>query len=283
MRSELLPCSAQIGSQTGREEQPSWLPALWPLLERQALLYTGGDSTSLPYETVQRLLESVLFCIRTATAAGEGGDDPAALLLAGQRKLWQETERGRKCFATLCCGGARPRSEIMKETLEGIGHFFKWYDIRFFAHENPAMIDYPLCLPVDEGLLSIDYINDYLKRLEWENRFQQCFPPPRVEALLDAHRPGWRELPYNLCEPLFGAALGEALFAGDAPTTKIYEGKSAQETRALLRRAAATVCNRLRLWDTGMRGYFAAYAETLVPVLASADGEGLSRLFPPMP
>lgn len=269
MMNEMQPFSPGGAEVQASPDAPSWLPGLWPLLERQALLYTGGDSTSLPYEMIQRLLESVLFCIKTATAAGEAGDDPAALLLAGQRLLWKEVERGKALHRALCRGGAQPRSEILKETLDGIGHFFKWYDLRFFAHENPAMIDYPLCVPVDEGLLGIEFIVDYLQRMTWESRFQRCFPPKQVEALLNAHRPGWKELPYNLCEPLFGAALGKALRQGGTP-----------HTAALLHREAAKICNGLRLWDTGLRGYFATYAKTLQPILASADEEGLSKLFP---
>lgn len=278
-----------VRPESARPEE--WLAFLWPLLERQALLYTGGDSTSLPLEEVQRLFESMLFCLEVA---GEGGPDdtvsPAERLKAGQRALLRETEEGRRLWRRVKAM-APAGSATLQETLAGIGQFFVWYDIRFFAHEIPGMIDYPPCLPVPEGLKGIRYINEYLRRLHHENRLLGCFPAAQAQSLLDAHSRGWRELPLNLCAPVFSSALGLVLVGAD-PGTLTYSEETRQKLaslladvdeemiRRMLEKGAAQLCNRLRLWDTGLRGYFAAYARTLPPFLLAADAEGLANVFP---
>lgn len=296
MRNELASSpAAREKSLAGFPPPEALLAGLWPLLERQALLYTGGDSSSLPLETAARLFESLLFCLEVAREAGCPGEDPATLLRAGQRALTREAEAGRALLRRVAAT-APSGSASLDATLAGIGHFFRWYDIRFFAHEIPADIDYPLCLPVEEGLRGIRYIGEYLGRLGWENRLLGCFAPDERNRLLDGCRPGWRETLHNLCAPVFASVLGSALVGGalaegDALSLtaapgrrealeKLFAGRDPEAARELLARGAARACNGLRLWDPGLRGYFADYARTLAPLACAADGEGRANLFP---
>lgn len=267
-------------------------PEVWRVLERQSALYTGMESSSLPVETARELLESVLFCVETTRReAPLGGQAPLAQwLLAGQRILYGRREAGLRLQKAAEARSLRLDNPVYREVLDETRYFFTWYDIRFLAHQIPCMIDYPLALAVDDALRGVDYILEYLRRRLWEDTLCGCFPPSRLEALLEAHSPGWRELPLNLFEPVLAAALGPVLLGQSvrehrgsrdslAALAAVFEGQNAGGVEELLARAAARLCNELRIWGTAQRGYYAACARAMAPRVDAADREGLRRIF----
>lgn len=263
------------------------MEALWPLLERQVALYTGGESSSVPLETAAALMESVVLCLG---AAGGGHPSLAAALRAGQRALWQKTEETRTLYLRLRAALRPSGSQILRGTVEEIGNFFIWYDIRFFAQSIPCMIDYPLLRPVSEEEKGVHFITEYLCRMDWENRFCRCFKEGEVRALLERERPDYQTLPLNICEVVFARALGGVLSDKDpvggalpgvdpdalAARIVALDGEALAQA---LQRGTARLCNRLRLWGTGLRGYFGAYAATLAVRVQSAGENGVARLF----
>ena len=161
------------------------------LLARQAALYTNLQSSSVPVETAAELMESMLFCVRTAWEAGFRPDSDRPLadwLLAGQRILAQRHHAGLRLQKAALSACLPLDNAVYREVLAETRRFFTWYDIRFLAHQIPCMIDYPPCLPVDDGLRGVDYINEFLRRRLWEDEFCGHFPLPRLEAVL-ARRP----------------------------------------------------------------------------------------------
>jgi len=266
---------------------------LYPLLERQVKLYTMGDSSSLPAETAQGLLRSVCFCIEThLTFSGKRADDyPLAQLFEeGQRDIWRLTEETQPLFYEARRTDSGFGSIAYRDTLDEIGNFLRMYDLRFFAHNIPCMIDYPLCHPVPESLEGVRYIGEYLRRLTIENRFCGCFTRPSVIRLLIAHHPAYRELVLNLFEPVFACALGLALLNRDAVTLqldntdceqlyRLFRPWNEAPARTRLREAATRLCIGFRLWDTGMRPYLMETAEHLLPRLKATTREGYRSLF----
>lgn len=261
--------------------------ALWPLLEGQVALYTGGDSSSVPLEMAAELMESVLFCI------GEGERDAGSAGTAfrsGQRSLWKKTEDTRAFYLRLKAATPSTGSRLMAGTLDAIGDFFTWYDLRFFAHDIPCMIDYPLLVPVPETEKGIHYIAEYLCRLGCENRFCAVFEIKEVRQMLERERPGYRELPLNVCEVVFARGLGGVLSGNDpaggvlptvVPSRLVAQlkGLESPDIEKHLQKGAARLCNRLHLWDSGLRSYLAEYAATLAPRLRGLDTAGIARLF----
>lgn len=297
-------------------------PGEWmQLLERQVGLYTGADSASVPVETAQELLRSVLFCLQNAprrggvpfgreNAAAQAQGPDAALgeeaeffvpeglgraglwLRKGQRALERRRQEGEALLAAVVQRPTPCPNAAYKETIAALESFFVWYDIRFFAHQIPCMITYPLAQAVPDALLGVHYINEYLCRLRSENCFCRCFAPLAASALLHRARPGWQGLPHNLFQPVFVQALGRQLL-GRQPRALLMDTE--MQTRlvnilAPLRQAGgrleeklgnvtAGLCDRLRLWQPEVRAYTLRCAKDLAVYLAAADDHGLQNLF----
>lgn len=192
------------------------LPAedLLALLARQMALYAGGD-TSLREETAAEIAKSVALALRLARAAGgAAGEDLQALLDRGRALLRREMQRGEALLRAAGQTAPSYANISMRDTLEELGVFFKRYDLRFFAHDAPCLVDYQLCCGTGEteGIL---YVNDYLSRLLLENEFCARFDPRRAAECLARLRPTWHQEVSNLCEPLIFQALGLTLLEGD--------------------------------------------------------------------
>ena len=91
-------------------------------------------------------------------------------LRRGRQRLRRKMDYARRLGRRLAGSGAAGDSRALGETLLGIGEFWRRYDWRFAAHEVPCDIDYPLALPVSENLRGVDYLTEWLGRLEAEVR-----------------------------------------------------------------------------------------------------------------
>jgi len=266
---------------------------LYPLLERQVKLYTMGDSSSLPAETAQGLLRSVCFCIEThLTFSGKSADGYPLVQLfeEGQRDVWRLTEEAKSLFDEAKRTDPSFGSIAYRGTLDEVEIFFRMYNLRFFSHAIPCMIDYPLCHPVPESLEGVRYIGEYLRRLILENRFCGCLTRQDAIRLLIVHHPEFRELVINLFEPIFACALGLALLNRDTATLRLdstdcdrlyrlFRPWNEARARTWLREAVNRLCIRFRLWDTGMRCHLMDTAEDLFPRLKTTTREGYRGLF----
>lgn len=250
--------------------QPPAEGMLWPVLARQLALYAGGD-TSLPAQTAEEVLRSVALALRLAGPA-EGGESPGELLERGRGILKRRVEQGKILLRRAEESAPPYASRAMGDTLGELAGFFRKYDLRFFAHEVPCLVDYQLCLPAaeTEGIL---YVNDYLTRLLLENEFCAKFDPARAQACLVRLRPGWRQEVSNLYEPLMAQALALTALEGDiygltlslAQREEIERHLSENPAawRVWMERAAARLGGALDLSHAG-RSYLAQAAAELI-------------------
>ena len=167
-------------------------------------------------------------------------------------------------------------SVALKDTLESLRHFSTRYDHRYFAHEIPCDIDYPLAHPVPETMLGVEYVIEYLERLLVENDFMQRFDLARCKALLNAVHPDYRELIINLYEPVAVNALGCALAGKEVRELNVTEDDRAHIAAALagcsqsavaskLEDAARAVCSAMGIEDERARRYLGRTAQNAVP------------------
>lgn len=300
MRFALRPLGGSLpegDSLTPEEEQALGLE-LGGLLVRQAGLYTMGDSTSLPEETARALLASLCFTLdlyraeaclpRRALLTG----DPEAHLTRAREVLAEKVAEARKRYQSVCAGLPPLENSYLTETLAEIGRFFRRYDPRFFAHRIPCSIDYPLCHPVPESLQGVDYVLDYLSRLELEHALLARFAPEELRALLRAAHGEYRTLPLNLCRPVLDCALGLALL-GDSLSSLAFPAERltrlaglldpmpGEALAAALRQSAASLARRLGGGAPRAEDYLARSALELFPRLrAAGTPEGLRGIFP---
>ena len=174
-------------------------------------------------------------------------------------------------------------SIALQDTLVAIGNFPKAYDFRSLAHEIPVMFDYPLCHPVPDELLGVDYINEYLRRLLIEADFLRCFEVGACKRVLERTSPDYVDLLINLYEPVATNAIGRAVIGQDTAGLRISDEASTEIAARLgplsgarrsrvLRDAAVAVCGALGIQD----GDAIEYLSALVPELLPRIGLGLA-------
>jgi len=275
------------------EERQRFLLRLRALLARRAACFTMCESTSLPAETARELLESLCFTLRA--------DSPARIRRLLDRDLEEEYVRGtallrekirrcRRLWETACLMEPELGSVSLRETLRSIGGFFRRYDVRYFAHQLPAGIDYPLCAPVPETLAGVDYLTEYLRRLLAETALLRAFDPLRERQALAAGCPWYRAAPVNLCRPVGEAAAALRLIGADpAPLALTADSRRTlaerlaplddPEAEALLRRAAGDLCRERNA--EAAAPLLERIAAELLPRLRAAMAAGdLSEVFP---
>lgn len=272
-------------------DEADFQAGLWQVLAKQVALYTLGESSSLPEYDAHRLLASTCFVL------GVDPDDPDPALMRAivaegaeatfereVRLVEREAERTDGLWREVALTTPLLESVALKDTLESLRGFRSRYAPRFFAHEIPADIDYPLAEPVPEAVQGVRYVNAYLERLLMENRFLQRFDLERCKGVLRAVHPDYGELVLNLFEPVATNAVGCALAgcdvrslrmddAGYARMATSLQGKPARQVRGELEAAALRACGEvvLRAPDDGpVRGYVEKFASRLAPRLRNA-------------
>lgn len=266
------------------EEAAAFQARFLRLLERRTAIYTMGDSTSVPKHVAVDLLRSVSFVIGIDP---ERPDVPERLLSVDleeefrrnladiERKVELTGKLWRDVLATM-----PPIPNIaLQDTLASIGDFPRSYDYRSMAHEIPCSIDYPLCHPVPESLLGVDYINEYLRRLLVEADFLCHFEVDACVRVLERSSPDYVDLLVNLYEPVATNAIGRALIGVDPRSLRFSDEGRSEFARRLsplgetqrgwaMRDAAVAACDALGIPEGDSRGHLCALAPELLPRIA---------------
>ena len=186
------------------------LAELLPIVESLSRKYTRNESTSISYETAQKLMEAVLYCIQEMEYAS--ADLPAAVLSAadaytlGYAAVLRKTKQTAERYNTLMDRFSSYGNRAYEETIaQGFPAFFRWYDPLFAPQEHILTLDYPLLRPL-EALCGIDRIAAYLECIEIEQRFLRCFSEEFICSALSKHHPQWEglflNLPYHVLKKL---------------------------------------------------------------------------------
>jgi hypothetical protein len=265
------------------------------LLERRTAIYTMGDSTSVPKEVAVDLLRSVCFVLGIDSEHPEVPERLLHVDLEDEfRRCLADIERKVELAGRLwreVCAAMPPIANIaLQDTLTSIGDFPKAYDFRSMAHEIPCSIDYPLCHPVPETLLGVDYIDEYLRRLLAEADFLRRFEPDACARVLDRTCPDYVGLLINLYEPVATNVIGRAVIGLDPASLVISDEERREVARRLgplgrierervLREAALAACEAVGVEEKGAREYLCALVPELQPrievALAAGDLRGV--------
>ena len=252
---------ASIPIETGSADLPE---ALLALLSDRIARHTMGDSTSVPIDTAQRLLEGIAFCVELhGTSVNKDVPDDAPLA----ERFWagvREAKRLAKRAKLLLNQAQRAQPPVInigfRDTLSALPTFFRYYDAEFFAAEIPGSIDYPLCHPVADSLLGVTFVQDYLTRWLAESRFLRAFTEDALVGLYERYYGDYNDLLVNLYLPVAEMAVLCAL--ANAPVHPLTLGyhelslvsaKLAQADEPAAQRELNTAVD-YALTETGLHG-----------------------------
>lgn len=212
------------------------------LLQQTAWLaeqYTSKDASSITYETANRMMEAVLYCVKENEQCGECEKSgkyepivPAEILSEravpdiktayerGYQAVLFKVNRTRMIYEDLISDFEDYGCRNYRDTItKGIPGFFIRYNAKFCPQDQILTLDYPVLggntLTRHERVLcGVDLIHEYMGIIQVEKRFLDCFDRQAVVSLMNAIYPEYEELYLdNLCYPVLLNALG-CLFAG---------------------------------------------------------------------
>lgn len=166
--------------------------------------YAGYDSTSIPYERAESLMQGVLYCIRAAERAY-----PNAMLSRGGLPARRVYEMGRSCVERRAKEALETYNALMADfdsygnrclydtMTRQIPAFFRRYDSVFAPQDAVGGFDYPAGrdLSGEEG---IDYAAEYLRCMREEQAYLRSFPRESVLEALSRCDREYREAIMNL-------------------------------------------------------------------------------------
>ena len=250
-----------IGIETGSSESPE---ALFALLADRIARYTMGDSTSVPIDTAQRLLEGIAFCVSLHRASANvtvpNTSPVSERYWAGVAEAKRRARRARLLLNQAQRGQPPVVNIGFLDTLSALPSFFRWYDAEFFAQEIPCSIDYPLCHPVSDALLGVEFVQNYLLRWLVESRFLRAFSKEALVRLYEQYYGDYNDLLVNLYLPVAEmavlCALAERPICGLALEREELSAVSKTLTQAddLTANALLAVASDRVLAEAGIRG-----------------------------
>lgn len=272
---------------------------LLAILAGQAERWSGGKSSSIPVEKAQELTASILFVLgvqlksyQTPERAAEAlcAEPLQALFESGMKRVQRKTALSRHLQKRILAELLATPNVYYRATIEdGISGFFKLYRPQFAAHEIHITADYPVLLgrPEAEG---IEFIEEYLRRLQAENAFCVRFAPQDIDHLLCGLTPDHRSVPMNMFEPVLLSALGltlrgrdpERLDLRDDDVRALYRllgGLSADGTQERLSAALLALEEKMDLPQLSMRYAFRCIPKLVPVILNAVKQKALDKVF----
>ncbi|WBW97285.1 DUF6179 domain-containing protein [Oceanirhabdus sp. W0125-5] len=146
--------------------------------------YTVGESSSVPITTGEKLLASICYCIDAYCDSFNDIEECIdELKTSNIRELYEKgvelvtsyVEETRIFYEKIKKDRLHIELQAYDDTIdEGLGSFFKDYEVVFNAHDTMGSIDYPLTFD-DMSIRGINYIKNYLNTLEIETFFCKFF------------------------------------------------------------------------------------------------------------
>ncbi|MGF7144688.1 hypothetical protein HNQ56_003120 [Anaerotaenia torta] len=187
------------------------------LMTKEVERYTNAESSSIPVEKAQELLQSITYQIGSYLKTIPDMQNkldllkqeaPEVLFYRGMKLVTEAREEALQLLTKLQKKNRRWDSIAYEDTVyHGLPEFFHDYDIEYGAHEIPGSIDYPLMCTMRD-YLGVEYVHEYLKRLTIEDNILSRFSGEAVRHLIDSYDPEARHLLVNLCELATINAIG---------------------------------------------------------------------------
>ena len=248
------------------------------LLSYKCERYNCGASSSIRIEMAESIMKSNLYTIGLYLKSLPDADYAVEELKT--IKISEMYERGRELINTKLRDAKHSYDLVQKNKLttfnysynstlseNGLGIFFKSYNLEYEAHESPASIDYQLCNPVNDWV-GIEFMQKYLENLYLENEFCLNFTAKTINHLLYGYDKGYKDLLINIFEQVLTAALAcslanrrvRDLIINEEDIQYLYEKLSKYDNYTLklnINQAAEDLWAELNITDPALQKYVA--------------------------
>lgn len=206
------------------------------LLAEKIKMFTGGDS-SVRVEAAENMMKSIFYTIGLHLKTFSSPLDAVDFITEtsfndlyglGRKKLKTKRESLKLLHHSVIKSMTGVQNIFYFSTLvNGLNHFFKLYTdyyADYNAHEIPAEVifDYPVCNPVDE-FIGIEYAQQYLNAVYYENKFCGYFSDEAIHRLLYGYNPSYADLVFNIFEKVLAAAMACVMAGEEAESLQISD------------------------------------------------------------
>lgn len=247
--------------------------------------YTKNESASVKVEIAEQLMLSIYYTIGLFLKEKATIKESVELIkekgirylfVNGEKTLREKVEECRSLLSIVQKTKLTIENYAYIDTIDyGIPLFFKDYNIRFASHETPGSIDYPLAVDAMK-LTGIEYINDYLKKINLENMFCLYFDASEVEALLKGFKKDSHHMLINIFQLVLTNYLGSMIAGKNGQSLDITEGDrqylksmledlSKEELEGILLMTAEQLCHRLSIEDENLIEYISKTVSKITP------------------
>lgn len=194
------------------------------LIAKEVERYTNDESSSIPMEKAQELLQSITYSIgyylKSMSSMEEKlnvlkEEQVSSLFYKGMEAVSMRKVEANQILQYLLKDPLKVENYSYQDTtITGLPEFFHDYNIEFGAHLMPGSIDYPIINPVT-GLLGVEYIYRYLHCMKLEYDFLKGFSSGAVNELLYNFSKESEHLLLNIFELVLINVLGCVLLGND--------------------------------------------------------------------
>ena len=228
-----------------------------PVTARLAECYTGYESTSVTYETAQRLMGAVLYCINEQQIAVQTELTAQQAYEAGFQLVKEKAECLRRLYNELILEFCDYGNECLRDTIvEGIPAFFREYDIKYAPQDTILTLDYPVFCDLS-SYTGIDAVFLYVKCIAQEQKFLKNFSQEHVREVLCRYHTEYELMIENICGVILAYAVENILKKSE------LTGLSRKEWKIKVREAIRRLAHQMYPGDEELSRYLLEEADNI--------------------
>lgn len=189
------------------------------LLKLKIEKYNGFESSSIKADTAKMIMESNIYTINLyLRSKSKNNIDESIIDLynKGRRLIDIKISVSKLLYKKVLNNLLQTNNETYNSTItKGINGFFKVYDPDYNAMDIKITADYPLYNNLIGKLEGIEFIENYLQSLYYENEFCKMFSNRKIENLLYSYSRGYKDLIINIFSIVLVQAIGCILAGRD--------------------------------------------------------------------
>jgi hypothetical protein len=270
------------------------------LLAKQTERYTSGDSSSVKVETAESILQSIFYSIGMYLKSFQ--DTDKSLEVLKQIPIIELYQNGKRLIEASFSSTKEILYEVQNNIIitdniayndtikKGIQIFFSSYDVEFAAQDTTGSIDYPLSNDKME-LVGIEYINSYVKKLSFENKFCKNFTDSDIHCLLLGYDQHYKDLLINIFGLVLTNLVGSLLANKNTLKLNIEQSDrvylqqklanlSKDNLNIMLQGVSVQLCKQFKITESSLQKYVATTVMELSDRIKNAlENNSLESIF----